>query len=52
MIRRRDRNKVLNHCKSALDMQIVTQTGRMMSKVITKHFCNYRTSFYKFIISC
>ena len=43
----RDINTVLHHCKSALDMQNVTQTDRMMSRVIIKHLCNYRNSFKK-----
>ena len=43
----RDINTVLNHCKSALDMQNVTQTDRMMTRVIIKHLCNYRNSFNK-----
>ena len=47
MKRARDINSVLNHCKSALDIKIFTQTGRMMCKVITKRLCNYRNSFYK-----
>ena len=32
MIRTRDINTVLNHCKSALDMQMFTYTDRVMSK--------------------
>ena len=44
MIRGRDINTALNHCKSVLDMPIFTLTDRMVSKVITKHLCN--NSFY------
>ena len=44
MIRDRDINTVLNHCKNALDMQIFTLTDRMMSCVITKHLCDYRNT--------
>ena len=47
MIRGSDIYTVLNHCESALDMQIFTLTDRMMSKVITKHLFNCRNSFYK-----
>ena len=50
MIRGRDINTDLSHCKSAIDMQIFTQTRIMMSRVITKHLCNYRNSFYKYNI--
>ena len=43
----REINTVLNHCKVALDMEICTYIDGMMCKVITKHLCNYRNSFYK-----
>ena len=36
---------VLNLCKNALNMQDFISTDRMVSKVITKHLCNYRKSF-------
>ena len=49
MIRGRDINTVVNHCKSTLDMQLFTQTGRRISKVITKHLCHYRNSSYKYM---
>ena len=45
MIMGRDINTALNLCKSGLDMQTFIQTDRTMSKVITKHLCNYRNSF-------
>ena len=44
---RGDINTVLNHCKSVLYMQNFTETDKMLSKVITKHVCNYRNSFCK-----
>ena len=36
--------------QSALDKQNLT-TDRMTSKVVTKHLCNYRNSFYKYFFS-
>ena len=41
MMRCRDINAVLNHCKSALDTETFTKTDKMVSKVITERICNY-----------
>ena len=38
--------------QNALGMQIFTQTGRMMSKVITKHICTKIAFIINFMASC
>ena len=46
MIRGTDINTVLNNCKNCFGHAIFYK-NRMMSKVITKHLCNYTKRFYK-----